>query len=184
VISGSGDSLGAAIIAAISDAAGGAHGHLKSYTAKGWHAQLSKLTSSDRGYRAAADVGLSATSRTLRAWLAEQQSPSPANQRLIAAAYAKMAGSWPPGVEGKDVRIYGGVKIGRDTRNRGGNGTAPLLVDSSAGSWDAIKEAWEEGEMDPDDVEDAFVDDILVADLGETTEPWEFPGGSYTVTIG
>src|SRR5690242_14412648 len=91
---GHGDSLGAAILAAIASAAGGQREY-RSYTATGWHAQLSKLTSSDRGYAAAADVGLSATSRTLRAWLAEQQTPSPANQAKIRQAYERMAGRWP-----------------------------------------------------------------------------------------
>jgi hypothetical protein len=190
-VSGSGDSLGAAITAAITAAAGG--GHRRSYTAKGWHAQLSKLTSSERGYQAAADVGLSATARTLREWLSSpggehDRAPSAHNQSLIAQAYARMAGVWPAGdIEGKDVRITGEVKIGSDNRHRGGggrNGSAPFLVDGSAGSWDAIRELWESGEMDPDDIEEAFVDDIVIADLGETTDEWEFPGSSYTVVIG
>lgn len=181
---GHGNSLGAAILSAIAAAAGGQREY-RSYTATGWHAQLSKLTSSDRGYAAAADVGLSATARTLRAWLAEQQAPSPANQRLIARAYERMAGRWPASqVEGKEVRISGRVVIGRDDRERGTRGSAPLLVDSSAGSWDSIRDMWQDGDADPDDVEDAFVADILEADLGETTEPWEFPGTNYTVVIG
>lgn len=181
---GKGDSLGRAILAAIAAAAGGQVRAYRTYTATGWHAQLSKLTSSPRGYTAAADVGLSATARTLRAWLAEAQAPSPANQRKIADAYQRMAGHWPPGIENKDIRITGLVKIGSDERDRGGRDGQPLLVDGSEGSWDNIKAKWESGDPDPDEVEDDFVEDLVEADLGETTEPWEFPGSSYTVVIG
>lgn len=181
---GSGDSLGRAILAAIADAAGGHVGEYRSYTAKGWHAQLSKLTASPRGYTAAADVGLSATGRTLRAWLAERQAPSPANQRLIADAYQKMAGHWPPGIEDRDIRIIGDVGIGTDVRHRGSPGKAPFLVDGSQGSWDSIKDLWRDGDPDPDEVEDLFIEDLLEADLGETTDRWHFPGSSYTVSIG
>lgn len=187
---GQGDSLGAAILAAIAQAAGH-RGELRSYTAVGWHAQLSKLTSSDRGYQAAADVGLSATARTLREWLESpggehDRAPSAANQRLIAQAYQRMAGRWPAAaIENQDIKITGEVKIGNDRRHRGSGGHSPLLIDGSAGTWDTIREIWQSGEeIDPDDVEEAFIEDILEADLGETTEPWEFPGSHYVVEIG
>ena len=181
---GEGPSLGAAIIAAIASAAGGHVGAYRSYTATGWHAQLSKLTSSPRGYQAAADAGLSATARTLKAWLSEAQTPSPANRTAIADAYRRMAGAWPPGVTGQDIKISGKVKIGTDVRTRGVTGSAPLLIDGRRGSWARIEEEWSSGAPDPDRVEDHFVEDLLEADLGEQTEPWEFPGNSYTVQIG
>lgn len=186
---GHGSSLGEAILNAIADAAGGRQEY-RSYTATGWHAQLVKLTSSDRGYAAAADAGLSATSKTLREWLRyagpEDRAPSAENQKLIRRAYERMAGRWPETqIEGKDIRIHGVVKIGSDRRERGGtSGHSALLIDGSAGNWDRIKEVWLEREQDAEDVEDYFVEDLLEADLGETTEPWSFPGTSYTVVIG
>lgn len=184
-VTGRGGSLGEAILDAIATAAGtDRHGEYRSYTATGWHAQLSKLTSSPRGYQAAEAEGLSATARTLRAWLAETQTPTADNQRRIAAAYQRMAGRWPAAaLDGKTVLISGRVKIGYDDRDRG-NGRAAFEVNSAAGSWDSIRDLWREGEPDPDDVEDAFVEDILEADLGEATEEWEFPGTAYTVVIG
>ncbi|MYS19171.1 hypothetical protein GA0115240_105824 [Streptomyces sp. DvalAA-14] len=186
-VSGSGGSLGEAILAAIAAAAGtDRRGEYRSYTAVGWHAQLTKLTSSPRGYQAAADAGVSATAGTLRRWLSETQTPQPAMQARIAAAYERMAGRWPAAlVEGEDIRIHGTVKVGTDERMRGGNsGTAALIIDGSQGSWDTIRDLWRDGEPDPDDVEEEFVAELLEPDLGETTEPWEFPGTSYTVVIG
>jgi hypothetical protein len=183
---GSGDSLGEALLAAIAAAAGSDRpGEYRSYTATGWHAQLSKLTSSGRGYQAAESVGLSASARTLKAWLSEQQTPSPANRSLIERAYRAMAGRWPgAAIEGKDIRITGRVGIGSDVRARGTAGAAPFLIDGSAGSWDAIRDEWQSGEPDAEQVEDDFIEDVLEADLGEATEEWSFPGGGYTVTIG
>lgn len=185
-VTGSGDSLGEALLAAIAAAAGSDRpGEYRSYTATGWHAQLSKLTSSGRGYQAAESVGLSATARTLKAWLAEEQTPSPANRGLIERAYRAMAGRWPgAAIEGRDIRITGDVGIGSDVRHRGGPGTSPFLVDGSAGSWDGIREQWQSGDPDAEEVEDLFISDLLEADLGETTENWHFPGSAYTVVIG
>jgi hypothetical protein len=187
--SGTGPTLGSALIAALAAAAGGTVGVRRSYTAKGWHAQISKLTSSDRGYQAAAAAGLSVNHRTLVDWLAERRDPSPANQRLIAKAYALMAGRWPAEVEQRVLEIRGRVRIGDDDRDRGGTstkgrGTAGLLVDGGAGDWSQLRDAWESGDVDPEDVEEWFIEDILEADLGESSEAWEFPGGSYTVVIG
>lgn len=182
--SGDGTSFGRALINALAAAAGGTVGVRKSYTAKGWHAQISKLTSSPRGYVAAAAAGLSVTARTLKAWLAEEAEPTPANQRKISEAYAIMAGRWPDGIERQDVSIKGLVRLGSDERDRGDGTHAELLVDGRQGDWQRMKRAWNDGDVDEDDFEEWFVEDVLEADLGEGSEPWEFPGSSYTVTIG
>jgi hypothetical protein len=176
--------MGRALINAIADAAGGAVGVRKSYTATGWHAQISKLTSSPRGYLAAERAGLSVNHRTLVDWLAERREPSKANQNLIAAAYRMMAGSWPKHIERQEVEIRGEVSIGDDVRNRGARGTSGLVIDGSAGDWRRMRDAWEAGETDPDDFEDWFIEDVLEADLGESSEPWEFTGNDYEVLIG
>jgi hypothetical protein len=181
---GDGHSLGHALVNAIAAAADGTIGVRKSYTARGWHAQISRLTSSPRGYLAAEKAGLSVSHRTLVDWLAERRDPSPANQRLIAKAYQIMAGRWPAEIERKQIEIFGSVKIGGDERDRGTKNTAPLRVDGAPGGWDRIRVAWEAGDVDPEDVEEWWIEDVLEADLGESSEPWEFPGSSYTVVIG
>lgn len=183
---GSGSSFGEALIHAIAAAAGGTIGVRRSYTAVGWHAQISKLTSSPRGYEAAEKAGLSVNHRTLVDWLAERREPSKENQSKISAAYRLMAGHWPSEIEGRKFRISGEVSIGDDTRNRGDGTHAPLEIDGSQAGpwgWGRIRRAWEAGEVDEDDMEEWFVEDILEADLGEFSTAPEFPGSAYTVVI-
>lgn len=184
ISSGSGDSLGAALVAALAAAVGGTVGVRRSYTAKGWHAQISKITSSPRGYQAAAAVGLSATERTLKDWLAERRQPSKANQGLIAKAYAIMAGRWPAEVEGRQFAISGDVQTGGDTRTRGGANASPLVIDSTPAHWTRMRDAWNAGDVDEQDFEDWFIEDVIEEDIGEGSDGWDFPGGSYTVVIG
>jgi hypothetical protein len=61
-----------------------------SYQAKGWHAQLSALTASPRAAEVSDRAGLTATVKTLTAWLAEDRAPSKANQDKIAEAYDRL----------------------------------------------------------------------------------------------
>lgn len=180
--SGSGSSFGEALVDLIAAESGGQVGRYKTYTATGWHAQLSKLTSSGRGYTAAADVGLSATARTLKAWLSQDQEPNAANRSKIAAAYERMAGRWPEHIERREFSIRGVVQMGRDVRDRGGRDGGPLVIDGGAGQWDRMKRAWLSGDVDPEEFEDWFVEDVMEMDIGEGSEEWEFPGGAYTIT--
>lgn len=182
---GHGDSLGRALINALAAAAGGTVGVRRSYTAVGWHAQISKLTSSPRGYEAAAAAGLSATARTLRAWLAQDVEPSASNRRKIADAYAIMAGRWPDGIERQEFAIHGEVTTGGDTRERGGSSPNEALhIDGGQGQWRRIKDAWNAGEVDEQDFEDWFIEDVIEEDIGEGSDGWDFSGSSYTVVIG
>jgi hypothetical protein len=182
---GTGGSFGRALINALADAADGVVGVRRSYTAKGWHAQISKLTSSPRGYEAAAKVGLSATERTLKGWLAQSVEPNAANRAKIQAAYDVMRGRWPEGHERQDIEITGTIKIADDERDRGDGTNAAFLVDGRQGNWDRMRRAWESGEeLDDDEWEEWFVEDVMEADLGEFSTAPEFPGGSYTVTLG
>lgn len=176
--------MGRALVNAIAAAAGGTVGVRRSYTAKGWHAQISKLTSSPRGYLAAEQAGLSVNHRTLVDWLAERREPNAANQLRIAAAYRTMAGYWPQHIERQDVDIHGEVTIGSDVRTRGSADSAPLTIDGSAGDWRRLREGWEAGDPEPGDFEEWFIEDVLEADLGEWSEPPEFTGSNYTVVIG
>lgn len=181
---GDGDSLGRALVNAIADAADGTIGVRKSYTATGWHAQISKLTSSPRGYLAAEKAGLSVNHRTLVDWLAERREPNAENKGKIHKAYRMMAGRWPTEIERRTVSISGKVRIGDDERERGSKGNAALHIDGSAGNWAQMKTAWNAGDVDEEEFEEWFIEDVLEADLGDSSEPWEFPGSSYTVVIG
>lgn len=182
---GTGNTFGAALINALASAAGGTVGYRKSYTAVGWHAQISKLTSSPRGYMAAEKAGLSVNHRTLVEWLAEKREPNAANQERIARAYSIMRGEPIEGMGQADIEIHGEVGMGDDIRERGGSsGNAPLLIDGRQGDWRRIERAWNSGTPRADEIEEFFVVDVLEADLGEGSEPWEFPGNAYTVIIG
>ncbi|MEU0437898.1 hypothetical protein ABZ153_41230 [Streptomyces sp. NPDC006290] len=44
-------------------------------------------------------------------------------------------------------------------------------------------ELWLAGALRDDDFEDRFIDDIIVADIGEGTDGWEFGGSSYSVEL-
>ncbi|GAX58712.1 hypothetical protein [Streptomyces olivochromogenes] len=39
------------------------------------------------------------------------------------------------------------------------------------------------GDLRDDDFEDRFIDDIIVAGIGEGTDGWEFDGTSYAVEL-
>lgn len=166
----------------------GAHPRLKSYDAIGWHAQISKLTESQRGYDAMAAAGIHVTGPTLVKWLTQDQredfAPSAANRSKIRAAYDIMAGGWDSRNERRPYTIHGLVKTGTDVRNRGSGHQAPFLVDGSKGDWSAIRDQWNAGRLTSEDAEDAFVNDVIGNDpaLEITSDPWEFPGDSYTIT--
>lgn len=178
---GSGSSLAAALLDLAAEL--GSAPRKSSYTAKGWHAQISRLTATQAGYKAADRAGLNVTERTLKDWLAERREPSPANQALIARAYVLAgAGRWPDW-ERKTFRVYGEVEQGGDTRDRGKDGTSPLLVDGTDASgrvWADFKEDWEKGGITDDEVADHF--GAVVQDAVGGSDPWDFPGTSYTVT--
>lgn len=176
---GSGNSIGAALLA-LAASMGGAP-RKASYTAKGWHAQISRLTATKAGYAAADAVGLSVSERTLKAWLAQKVEPNAANRALIAQAYERAAGRWP-GWQQATFRIYGQTEQGGDVRDRGNDGNAPLRVDGTDASsrvWAEFQEEWESGNITEDEIGEHFGD--VIQDAIGGSEPWDFPGSSYTV---
>lgn len=177
---GSGNSLGSALLALARDMGGAPR--KSTYTAKTWHAQISRLTATKAGYEAANAVGLDVTERTLKAWLSETVEPNKANKALIAEAYERAAGKWPEW-EDSTFRIYGVTEQGGDVRNRGAEGTSPLRIDgidASRREWDLFRAEWESGGMTQDDIEEFFGD--IIQDAIGGSERWGFPGTSYTVT--
>lgn len=63
---------------------------LRSYRAKGWHAQLRALTATQRGQHAAMLAGLAPTRRTLTNWLTEDTAPRKRDRERIARAYESL----------------------------------------------------------------------------------------------
>jgi hypothetical protein len=77
----------AAIRAARAEERRAAAGPLKSYRAKGWHAQLRQLMGTKRGRAEAERAGLAPSRETARRWAKGEQAPGKANREKIAAAY-------------------------------------------------------------------------------------------------
>lgn len=162
--------LGRALIAAW----GG--GRKRSFTAKGWHAQISKLTEAKGGAAAAAAADLDVSRETLLKWLAQAQEPRPDNQARIARAYEILAGGvWDSANETREYRIDGTIDSGDRVQDR------VLLIDGSAGEWDTIREKYEDGTLTDTEAEELFITDVIEQDIGETSPEWGFPGSSYTV---
>ncbi|MFI1769385.1 hypothetical protein ACH41H_46265 [Streptomyces sp. NPDC020800] len=161
---------------------------LSSYTAKHWHAQLSQLTATHRGYQTLEDAGLHVTARTLLNWLSDPEYNVRGSYRdLIHTAYENAAivsaDPIPDQVKNGQFEISGIVKTGDDERERGTRRAAPLRIDGSRGHWDEIEELWLAGELTDDAFEDRFIDAVIVEDIGEGTDGWEFPGGSYSIEL-
>ncbi|WP_405773644.1 hypothetical protein [Streptomyces sp. NBC_00859] len=182
-----GDNLGAALNALLR--AHGAHpgDRLKSYRAKSWHAQLVQLTSTARGYAALEAAGLTVKPRTLASWLADEEYQVRSSYRtIIARAYEAVATIPPTPVpqsfKDNQFEIRGVVKTGADERDRGADGTAPLRIDGRNGNWDAIETKWLAGVLTDEEFEDCFINDVVVEDIGEGTDGWEFSGSSYNIT--
>ncbi|MGW2964445.1 transcriptional regulator [Streptomyces sp. NPDC001220] len=138
---------------------------------RGLLARLHYLTRSDRARAAAREAGLTATPRTIRAWLAGTCSPSRANLAAIEQAYRA--------VRRENVARYLLARLNRD-----GRGTRvefhPLNQSQvsrphqravefrtlNVRRWDRIVAAWVAD--DDDALDHAWVDDAVV-DLGS---PW------------
>lgn len=128
------------------------------------------------------------TTKTLINWLSDPEYNIRRSYRdLIHTAYENAAiipaEPIPEHVKRGQFEISGIVKTGDDERERGNRRAAPLRIDGSRGNWDDIEELWLAGELTDDEFEDHFVDDIIVADIGEGTDGWEFPGASYSVEL-
>ncbi|MEV5842238.1 hypothetical protein AB0M32_09710 [Streptomyces sp. NPDC051985] len=184
---GRGRSLGAALNDLLRSQVTPRH-RLSSYHAQHWHAQLSQLTGTRRGYQALEAAGLGVTAQTLFNWLSDPEYNVRRSYRdIIHTAYENVAivpaDPIPDHIKNGQYEISGVVKTGDDVRTRGTRDAAPLRIDGSRGNWDAIKELWMTGELTDDEFEDHFIDDVIVEDIGEGTDGWEFTGASYSVEV-
>lgn len=180
---GHGDSPGAALNDLLRSQVTSRH-RLSSYTAKHWHAQFSQLTATHRGQQALEDAGLHVTTKTLVNWLSDAEYNVRRSYRdLIHTAYENTAivpaDPIPAHIKRGQYEISGVVKTGDNERTRGTPDANPLRIDGSRGHWDEIEELWLAG----DEFEDHFIDDVIVEDIGEGTDGWEFPGASYSVEV-
>lgn len=153
--------------------------------AKGWHAQISALTKSSRGYEAAAKVGLHVKQeRTLKNWLSQTTEPRSRDKALINAAYRYMVGAWDPSVQNRTYSITGDIDSGDRTQDR------ELIIDGSSGDWQPIIDAYLNGASDQE-LEDLFIEHVIVEDIGESSPRpgsdneygWGFPGNNYEILL-
>jgi hypothetical protein len=184
---GQGPTLGAALNSLLNAFNLTPKGRLPSYKAKTWHAQLVHLTQTHRGYAALEEAGLNITHATLMKWLADDEYNVRRSYRdLIHRAYETAAtipaDPIPQAFKDHQFEIRGIVKTGADQRNRGANGSAPLRIDGRNGHWTSIEAKWREGELSDAEFEDDFIDFVICDDIGEGTDGWDFPGGTYTIT--
>ncbi|MFF7601236.1 hypothetical protein [Streptomyces mirabilis] len=184
---GRGNSLGAALGDLLRAQVTPRH-RLSTYSAKHWHAQLSQLTGTRRGYEALESAGLDVKPDTLIKWLSDPECNVRRSYRdLIHTAYENVAivpaDPIPDHVKNGQFEISGIVKTGADERERGNRRAAPLRIDGSRGDWSDIETLWLAGDLRDDDFEDRFIDDVIVADIGEGTDGWEFNGSSYSVEL-
>ncbi|AJE80380.1 hypothetical protein SLNWT_0004 [Streptomyces albus] len=184
---GHGSSLGAALNDLLITQVTPRH-RLSTYNARHWHAQLSQLTGTRRGHQALADTGLDVTAKTLVNWLSDPEYNIRRGYRdLIHTAYENIAivpaDPIPDRIKNGQYEISGYVTTGNDRRQRGKPGAAPLRIDGMRGDWSRNESLWLAGELTDDAFEDHFIDDVIVADIGEGTDGWEFDGSSYSVEL-
>ncbi|MFD9495189.1 hypothetical protein ACFWA1_27395 [Streptomyces sp. NPDC060005] len=183
---GRGGSLGAALNDLLRTQVTPRH-RLSTYSAKHWHAQLSQLTGTRRGYEALETAGLDIRPDTLIKWLSDPEYNVRRGYRdLIHTAYENVA--FVPAepltdtVKNGQYEISGLVKTGNDERERGTRRAAPLRIDASRGDWSEIEALWLAGDLRDDYLEDHFIE-IIIDDIGEGTDGWEFSGSSYSVEL-
>ena len=148
---------------------------------RGLLARLHYLTRTDRSRRAAREVGLTVSDRTIKAWLEGRRSPSRKNLQAIEVAY-------------RSVRRHNVARYLLARLNRQGRGTRvefhPLNQSQvprprqralsfrtlNVRHWDRIVEAW--ANDDDEALDEAWVSDAVV-DLGSEWGQYE-----YVTTIG
>lgn len=110
---------------------------LSTYSAKHWHAQLSQLTGTRRGYEALESAGLDVKPDTLIKWLSDPEYNVRRSYRdLIHTAYENVAivpaDPIPDHVKDGQFEISGLVKTGADERERGNRRAAPCALTGAA----------------------------------------------------
>lgn len=119
-------------------------------TERGLAARLRYLTASSAGYEAMERAGISATPRTLIAWLSEQRTPHRANRQKIDAAYwdlrrRNMAAHLKRRLNaggGTRIEIHPADQTQTQQPHRRDITVRRLTVRSTHGIWDDMVDAW------------------------------------------
>ncbi|MYS83505.1 hypothetical protein [Embleya scabrispora] len=152
-------------------------------TERGLAARLRYLTASRAGYAAMDAAGITVTSRTLAAWLAEEQFPTRANLRRIEAAYRdlrrrnvarSLIRRLNNNGRGTRVELHPHDQSGVREPHRRAGVAAHRSV--NVRRWDAIVRAWAAG--DEPTLDDLWTDEVL-ADLGS-----DWGGYEYATAVG
>lgn len=150
-------------------------------TDRGIAARLRYLTASASGYAAMDRAGISVTSRTLAAWLAEERSPNAANRARLDAAYWDLRRHNVAADLKRRLGSRGGTRVeidpvdqsAVDARHRRDLQTRRLTV--RAQHWEAAVDAWL---TDDDQALDAVWDEVIT-DLGS-----DYDSYSHVSSIG
>lgn len=144
---------------------------------RGIAARLRYLTDSPAGYTAMENAGISVTPRTLYAWLAEEQTPSPANRaRLDDAYWALRRQRVLPDLK-RRLAQRGGIRVeidpvdptGVPQRHRRRNvGLRRLTIRPAV--WDAAVDAW--AAADAQDLQLIWED--AITDLGSDWDAYTY----------
>ncbi|GAA0906373.1 MULTISPECIES: hypothetical protein [Streptomyces violaceusniger group] len=54
----------------------------------------------------------------------------------------------------------------------------------SGGDWAPIEEAWDDGHLPDDELEELFIEHVILEDMiAQEAEQWGFPGDDYTIVV-
>ncbi|MEU3837695.1 hypothetical protein [Streptomyces microflavus] len=73
-----------------------------------------------------------------------------------------------PGIAGRPVSLLLFYQFGKPR-------------EECSGAWARIEQTWLAGRLTDEVFEEYFIDDIVVEDIGDGTDGWQFPGGWYQV---
>ncbi|MEY9842677.1 hypothetical protein [Streptacidiphilus sp. EB103A] len=134
-------------------------------TRRGLVARMRYLTTTQGGYQALAEAGITATRPTIRAWTRGTQHPRPENQEAIDTAYWNLRAA--------NLRFNPGAF--KQHLNRGGRGTQVEIhpIDQSLVDDNARRDNLEGRRVQVHYVWDAAVDAMFAADLAELERIWD-----------
>ncbi|MEU1800917.1 hypothetical protein [Streptomyces sp. NPDC019937] len=68
-------------------------------------------------------------------------------------------------------------------RGQGGSNLFRVGI-GSGGDWAPIEEAWDDGHLPDDELEELFIEHVILEDMiAQEPEQWGFPGDDYTIVV-
>lgn len=70
-------------------------------------------------------------------------------------------------------------------QRRAGTQTVPRVdVGQLPADWAPIEEAWDDGHLPDDELEELFIEHVILEDMtAQEAEQWGFPGNDYTIVV-